>query len=118
MKYVEIKNQSNHTILGTKIGYANSPLSRFFGLLKKTHLDNGEGILLIPCNSIHMFFMKFPIDVVFLDRKYRVLKTIENLKPWKISPVVFKAQSVLELPVGSIEKNQIKENDILELTFI
>lgn len=118
MKYVEIKNQSNQIILGNKIGYANSPLSRFFGLLKKTHLEDGEGLLLTPCNSIHMFFMKFPIDVVFLDRKYKVVKTMENLKPWKISPVVFKAQSVLELPIGTIEKTQIKENDILELTFV
>ena len=112
-----IKITKNEFLIGDKIGYANNPISRFFGLLNKKTIVDGEGVFLTPCNSIHMFFMKFPLDVVFLDRKYKVVKIMEDLKPWKISPVVFKAQSVLELPVGSIKKYQIAENDVLEIMF-
>ncbi|MFN8671140.1 MAG: DUF192 domain-containing protein [Candidatus Sericytochromatia bacterium] len=117
MKYIKIINKKNQSIIGDKIGYANNPLSRFIGLMNRKELQENEGLLLTPCNSIHMFFMKIPLDVVFIDRKDKIVKTIENIKPWKISPVVFKAQSVLELPVGHIKKYDLQENDNLELVF-
>lgn len=66
-------------------------------------MEAGEGLWLLPCPMIHTFFMKFSIDVLFLSRQWRVLKVMENLKPWRISPYVFGAHSVLELPGGSLK---------------
>lgn len=114
MKIIEIKNKETKEIIANKIGLANTMFSRFIGLISKKSIDENEGILLTPCNSIHMMFMKFPIDVVFLDKRNKVIKIIENIQPWKISPIVFKAQSVLELSSGTVSKKNIKIDDILD----
>jgi uncharacterized membrane protein (UPF0127 family) len=81
---------------------ARSSWSRFVGLMGRGSLDSGAGLWIEPCNSIHMFFMRFPIDVLFLDRQRRVKKVILNLKPWRISPIVFGARTVVELPAGTL----------------
>jgi uncharacterized membrane protein (UPF0127 family) len=54
-----------------------------------------------PCNGIHMFFMRFPIDAVFLDRRLRVVRVVHRLRPWRIVPLVVGARSVVELPAGT-----------------
>ncbi|MFN4149589.1 MAG: DUF192 domain-containing protein [Candidatus Sericytochromatia bacterium] len=114
MKIITIRNKENNTLISDNIGLANTMLTRFIGLMNKKTLEDNEGILLTPCNSIHMMFMKFPLDIVFLDRKNKVIKIIENLKPWRVSPVIFMAQSVLELPSGTISKTGLKINDTLD----
>jgi uncharacterized membrane protein (UPF0127 family) len=81
---------------------ARSPWSRFMGLMGRPRLEPGKGMWLEPANSIHMFFMRFAIDVLFLDRQRRVKKVMLNLKPWRISPIVFGARSVVELPSGTL----------------
>ncbi|RBW70409.1 DUF192 domain-containing protein [Bacillus taeanensis] len=83
-------------------------------MFQKRPLEN-KGIMLVPCNSIHMFFMRFSIDVVFLDKSSRVVKVILALKPWRIKHGGKKAYSVLELPVGTIEKYNIVIGDKIEL---
>lgn len=115
MKYLKITNKSNQKVIGDNIGNANNMYRRFVGLMGKESLNENEGLLLTPCNSIHMMFMKISLDVIFLDKKNKVLFLLEDFKPWKVSKVIFKAQSVLELPVGTIAKNQIKIDDILEI---
>ena len=92
----------------------NSFWFRYKGLLGRTELAAEEGILLTHCNSIHMFFMKFPIDVVFLDREKRVVRICHGIKPWRISPMVWKADSVLETAAGICSRFSIKEGDTLE----
>jgi uncharacterized membrane protein (UPF0127 family) len=62
-------------------------------------LDAGEGVLIKPCSSIHMFFMRFPIDAVFLDRDLRVLKVVSDLKPWRMA-AKRGAKAVLEFGAG------------------
>lgn len=73
----------------------------------------GSGIALPNVNSIHTFFVRFPIDVIFLDNEGRVLK-LAKIKPFSISPIVFGAKTTLELKSGSIEKFKIKEGDLVE----
>jgi hypothetical protein len=73
---------------------------RLCGLMGREALPEGTGLWIEPCNSIHTFFMKFPIDVVYLDRHGLVLKIHQNVKPWRMDLPVFKARSVLELPCG------------------
>jgi hypothetical protein len=68
----------------------------------RASLPAGEGLWIEPCNSIHMFFMRFAIDAVFLDRDNRVKRVVRDLKPWRVSPIVFGARTVVELPAGSV----------------
>jgi uncharacterized membrane protein (UPF0127 family) len=78
---------------------ADTFLSRGKGLLGRRALDAGEGVLIKPCSSIHMFFMRFPIDAVFLDRDLRVLKVVSDLKPWRMA-AKRGAKAVLEFGAG------------------
>lgn len=71
------------------------------GLLGRTSLPRGHGLWLHPCNSIHMFFMKFPIDAVFLDRDHHVVRIDHGIAPWRATPLVVKARSVLEMAAGT-----------------
>lgn len=87
--------------------------SRFKGLLGRTGLVEGGGLHIAPCNSIHMFFMKFALDIVFLDDELKVVKVIPDIKPWGLTRVYSKAESVLELPVGTIARTGTVEGDQL-----
>ena len=62
----------------------------------------GHGLWIEPCNSIHMFFMRFAIDVLFLDREGKVKRVLLTLKPWRVSPIVFGSRTVVELPAGTL----------------
>ena len=85
------------------------------GLLGKSELRQGEGILLRPASSIHMFFMRFPIDAVFLARDLTVLKVVHRLTPWKMAARLG-ARAVLELPAGTCAAAGISGGDRLTLS--
>lgn len=88
---------------------------RFRGLMfRKAPIEN-EGILLTPCNSIHMFFMFFPIDVIFLNDQHQIIYLKENVKPWTMIFPIKNATSALELPAGSISKYSIHISTYIEL---
>jgi hypothetical protein len=76
---------------------------RFRGLMLRGQLPAGAGMLFPHCSSIHMFFMRFPVDLVYLDREGQVVKIVRGLKPWRIS-LCPGARSTLELPAGTIER--------------
>lgn len=96
-----ILNESTGKVLANNCEMADNFWKRFVGLQGRKELKEGEALLISPCNSIHMFFMKFPIDAVFIGNDGVVVKVIEAIKPWRVSPVVRGAVYVLELPVGS-----------------
>jgi hypothetical protein len=96
-----------------KISVADTLLKRFMGWMLKKRPFN-EGLLLSPCNSIHTFSMRFNIDVVFLDSQNKVLKTEENLPPFKIIFPVKSSCKVLELPPDSIKSLSIKAGNTLQ----
>jgi hypothetical protein len=87
---------------------ARSSWTRFMGLMGRPSLEAGSALYLEPCNSIHMFFMRFAIDVLFLDRQGKVKRVMHSLKPWRISPIVFGARSVVELPAGTLGDDSLK----------
>jgi uncharacterized membrane protein (UPF0127 family) len=93
---------------------ADSIWLRTKGLLGRASLPDGEGILLRPGSSIHMFFMRFPIDAVFLDRELRVLGVAADLKPWRMASKRG-AKAVLELPAGTCERRGVREGNLLVL---
>lgn len=109
-----IKNTSKNTVPAEECLVADSFFSRFMGLMGKKTLKPGAGLLIIPCNSIHMLFMRFPIDAVFLGSKNEIVYIIKGLKPWRLSPLIKKAHSVLELPAGAAEASLTEVGDKLE----
>ena len=90
-------------------------LPRMRGLLGRRGLERGEGMLLRPASSIQTFFMRFPIDAVFLDREGRVLKVREHLPPWRLA-ACRGAHATLELAAGVAGQRAINEGDRIELT--
>ena len=93
---------------------AESPWLRMKGLLGRRELPEGEGILLRPASSIHMAFMRFPIDAVFLARDLTVLRIVRDLAPWRMAARL-RAHAVLELPAGTCERCDLHEGDRLVL---
>jgi uncharacterized protein len=88
---------------------------RMKGLLGRRGLPAGTGMLIRPASSIHMFFMRFPIDAVFLDRELRVIGIAEHLRPWRIA-WRRGAHSVLELAAGEAGRRRLKVGERLLLT--
>jgi uncharacterized membrane protein (UPF0127 family) len=83
------------------------------GLLGRESLPPGDGLLLDPCSGIHMFFMRFPIDAVFIDRDGRVVHLSRGIGPWRMSRYVLRARAVLELPAGTIQRSRTQLGDRL-----
>ena len=88
--------------------------SRLIGLMFKKSLPAGSGVVLKPCTQIHTCFMRFNIDVIFLDKDLEVVHVIENMPPWRISPLLLKARYTVELPAGTL-KGRIKKGETLAL---
>ena len=91
---------------------AETALTRMRGLLGRRELPTGEGILLRPASSVHMAFMRFPIDAVFLDRDLRVVKVAAELRPWRAAGSRG-AKAVLEIPAGEAARRGIRTGDRL-----
>ena len=87
-------------VVCTQCAIASTPIARMKGLLGRSSLDAGEGMLFPRTGSIHMFFMRFAIDVVFCDRELNVVKVVRDLRPWKTA-AARGAKVVIELPVGA-----------------
>tara|TARA_X000000950_G_C13846170_1_gene632445 strand:+ start:926 stop:1261 length:336 start_codon:yes stop_codon:yes gene_type:complete len=83
-------------VISTDVKMADTLISRMVGLLSSKKLDSGESLLITPCNSIHTFFMRFNIDVLFLDKDDIVVKIFRDLPPWRLTRPYFSVQSVLE----------------------
>jgi uncharacterized membrane protein (UPF0127 family) len=88
--------------------------SRRQGLLGRGALPRGEALILAPCSSVHTAFMRFPLDLVFLDRRGRVLKTSAGVRPWRIR-AAWRAFAVVELAAGSVQRSGTASGDVLEL---
>jgi uncharacterized membrane protein (UPF0127 family) len=109
-----VRNVSRGTSLGEAVETADSSQTRNKGLLGRHGLEPGTGLWIVPCEAIHMFFMKFAIDVVYIDKKKTVRKTVKALRPWRIS-MCLAAHSVIELPVGAIDSSGTVVGDRLEI---
>lgn len=87
------------------------------GLLGSKSLAPGAGLFIVPSQAIHTVGMSFPIDVIFVDRKYNVLGVREAVRPYRLTRIFWKAFGVLELPVGSIGASRTEVGDQLEVEF-
>ena len=108
-----VVNISRNTELASNAELADTSAKRSKGLLGRSGLVPGEGLWIVPCESIHTFGMQFAIDVVYLDRQRRIRKIRRNIPPWRIS-VCFTAHSVLELSGGAIQEEDAQPGDTIE----
>jgi uncharacterized protein len=108
--FVIAKNESKGTIIAPRVKVATSLLARSIGLLGHASLPAGEGLWLKPCTSVHTFFMRFTIDVLFVDRNGVALSKA-TLSPWRISRWERRAEGVLELPAGTLHQTRTEAGD-------
>ena len=113
MPALKIRNLTRGTTLATEAVVADTGRARRVGLLKHDHLAPGQGLWIVPCEGIHTFGMKFPIDAVYLDRRKRVVKVRPAMAPGRISLCLW-AHSVLELPAGTAASTETQKDDRLE----
>ncbi|HLJ46978.1 MAG TPA: DUF192 domain-containing protein [Bryobacteraceae bacterium] len=111
---MRVRNSSKGTTLADRADIADNSAKRRTGLLKHTSLNQGEGLWIVPCEAVHTIGMKFPIDVLFLSKKRKVLKIRRVMHKWKMSACL-RAHSVLELPAGICDSAQTTVGDQLEL---
>ena len=107
-------NVETNEIILHQLDQANNFMSRLRGLMWKRDLPENTGLMIHPCNSVHCFFMKFPIDVVFVDKDHQVVHIIANMKPGRISPIVKKAKYVVEANADTISR-QVRIGDTLSM---
>jgi uncharacterized membrane protein (UPF0127 family) len=100
---------ADSSILATDVLYRQGMFFRIKGLLGREGLKPGQGILLMPSHSIHMFFMKFSIDAVFLDKDFRVVKIYHSIRPGTMTRAYWKVKSVLEIQAGQCREAKLAE---------
>lgn len=111
---MKIVNKTNNCVIADKAKYAKNFISRLVGLLNRSSLNDGEALIIIPSNCVHSFFMRFSIDVIFIDKSKKVVGFISNFTPFRLSPLYSKACMTIELPRGVILKSNIKLSDVIE----
>ena len=102
MSRVRVVNESRQCLLGGSISMAESLLSRLRGFLFHRRPAVGEGLLLVPCKGVHMYGMRFPLDVLLIDEAGVVVGTYPGLSPGRRTPIRREARYALELPEGAI----------------
>jgi uncharacterized protein len=113
MQTVAVVNTTRDTVLGERIAVAETSLRRMVGLLTKSGLEPGAGVLIIPSQAVHTIGMRFAIDVVFVNRKWRVVHLRPAMVPNRVTGMHWRAQFVLELPAGAIAQTSTSVGDQL-----
>jgi len=107
-----VRNQTRNTVLAEHADVADTSERRRTGLLKHERLDPGQGLWIVPCESVHTFFMNFPIDLVYIDKRRTVRKVRHAVPAWRLSACLL-AHSVLELPAGTADRTGTQAGDQL-----
>ena len=111
-------NRTRQAHLATALAVANTHWTRLRGLLGLGTNDfrNGSGLWIVPCHGVHTLGMGFPIDVLYLDRGLKVVGVRSDVRPWRFTPVLRHATSVLELPCGTAAETNTTVGDTIEIT--
>jgi uncharacterized membrane protein (UPF0127 family) len=115
--HLQVLNLTRNTVLASCLEVADCGAKRSKGLLGRESLQTGEGLWIIPCEAVHTFWMRFPIDLVYLDKKKRIRKLRGKVRPWRLSACL-SAHSVLELPSGTIRETRTELGDTLEFSAV
>src|ERR1700749_503154 len=112
---LRISNVTRQSVLAHCVEVADEGAARRKGLLGRQELRAGEGLWIKPCEGVHTFGTRFPVDLVYLDRRLRVKKVKRGVRPWRFS-ICFTAYSVLELASGTIRETQTEPGDRVEVS--
>lgn len=111
-------NRTRKAQLAASLAIADTHWTRLRGLLglESDDFRNGSGLWIIPCHGVHTLGMGFPIDVLYLDRGLKVVRVRPDVRPWRFTPVLRQAASVLELPCGTAAETNTAVGDTIEIT--
>jgi uncharacterized membrane protein (UPF0127 family) len=109
-----VRNRERGSLLGSHVGLADGWWTRLKGLLGRPGLEDGEGLLITDSQGVHMWWMKFPLDVALLDEEGRVVALYKDLQPGKRTRMHWNAKFALEVPVGMLDESETEEGDLLE----
>jgi uncharacterized protein len=112
---MKIINLSKDKLLADQARLADNPIKRLVGLLNRNTLSQGEALVLSPSNCIHSFFMRFTIDVIFLDKQGKAVKILASFKPFRLSPLCFSSLTVIELPENTLQLTQTQPGDMIKI---
>ncbi|MFH1360168.1 MAG: DUF192 domain-containing protein [Candidatus Omnitrophota bacterium] len=112
---MKIFNATKGCVIADEAQIAASWSSRLKGLLGRRELKGNEALVIKNCNSIHMFFMRFAIDAIFIDGKDCVVGCVRNIRPFRVSPIFWKASCVIECPIGTIESSKTEIGDLIKI---
>lgn len=114
-RLIRVENVTRGTTVGDRIRVASSMRDRTVGLLRTPEVRPGGGLWIERSPSIHMFFMPYAIDAVFVSKALRVTKVVPNLKPWRVVWWAGGAQDCLELRAGAATESNTQVGDELQL---
>ena len=114
-RLARVRNESRDTVLAERCRIAANPVRRIFGLHLLPELSAGEALLLPGTSSMDTLFMRYPIDVAFLDQSGRVKRVIHGMRPWRVVPWARGARDCLELPAGTLQATQTLVGDQLAI---
>lgn len=114
MKTIRVANRTREQALGERVWLADGYWTRLRGLLGRPELKEGEGLLIAPSRGVHMYGMRYSLDVVLTDREGRVVALYPDLAPGQRTKVHRDARFALEIPVGVIERTETAEGDMIE----
>ena len=112
-------NRTRKAYLATDLALANTHWSRLRGLMGTPSADfpAGKGLWIVPCRGVHSMAMRFPIDVIYLDKAKQVVHLEQNLVPWRLAPVRWNANTILELPPTTVHQTNTAVGDVIEIEF-
>jgi len=112
---VRVLNVTQNTLIADNARLADTFISRLVGLLNRSSLEPNEALIITRCQSIHMLFMRFAIDVIFTDRNFVVVGLSPHIKPFRLSPLFLNAYYAVEAPQGTITLTHTRPGDQLKL---
>ncbi|MCB9557108.1 MAG: DUF192 domain-containing protein [Deltaproteobacteria bacterium] len=111
-------NRHTAAILADRLELALSPFERMRGLLGRDHLAENQALLLMPCRSVHTWFMRFPIDIAFVDKDGLIVAVVRQLKPWSATPYISRARATVELAAGRLRATATEVGHTLEFAAV
>jgi uncharacterized protein len=112
---MRVHNLSRSAELASRAAVADGFFTRLRGLLGRDGLEAGEGLVIVPCSSVHMVGMRFPLDILHLDKAGRVVRALPDLRPGQLGPLVWRSHLAIELPAGTIAATGTEVGDQVEL---
>jgi uncharacterized membrane protein (UPF0127 family) len=109
IRWAQLCEAETGRVLVPRLEVGDSALKRALGLMGRAHLAEDSGLWLEPCNGIHTFFMRFPIDVLILDAQGLALRTLPAVRPWRFCLPVRGGRTVVELPAGTLAAQGIRQ---------